>query len=59
MHKQIVVTRTAEREHLTDPWTRKLPEHKPIERSRERIDASFVLVGGWQVKYEPESAVGA
>ena len=28
-------------------------EHKPIERSIERIDGGFVLVGGWQTQYGP------
>lgn len=44
--------------HHVDPLRRRpkdweLPEHRPIERSRERIDAGFVLIGGWQTKYEP------
>jgi len=26
---------------------------KPIERTRERIDGGFVLVGGWQIVYAP------
>jgi len=30
-----------------------LPEHEPIERSVKRIDGGFVLVGGWQIKYDP------
>ena len=32
---------------------RQPPEHKPRERTRERIDGGFVLVGGWQMCYHP------
>jgi len=30
------------------------PEHEPKKRSRVARGDSFVLVGGWQLKYEPE-----
>lgn len=35
------------------PFTWRSREHVPIERIRERISGGFVLVGGWQVKYDP------
>jgi len=28
-------------------------EHTPRERSRVRIDDGFILLGGWQIRYEP------
>ena len=36
-----------------NPSTWTTPEHKPRERSVERIDDGFVLVDGWQVKHDP------
>ena len=49
----VYVVRAPERAHLTDPWIREWPECKPRERTRERIDDGFVLVGGWQTCYSP------
>jgi type II secretory pathway component PulM len=50
--------RRRKRQPTTNPsrfFARELPEHKPRERTIERIDGGFVLFGGWQVKYDPES----
>lgn len=30
-----------------------LPTHRPRERSHQRIDDGFVLIDGWQRRYDP------
>ncbi len=39
---------------MSNPRSRPLPPHTPIERSRARLGDGFVLIGGWQHRYDPE-----